>query len=176
MSPINIPKRGLYKKGSFDCLRPACNEHFYCCYWRFTDGKFMKESGKLFTTELTRNSRTPTINSRPADTSLLQTPRHCEQGPAPRRNAYRNDWSKLPLLQTRKCDTFMLPVRNFPCFFSCYSGHYVQILTHVIKSEIKIKENKETLSSIGCEYENFLLVARSFSGSWGHVKNFMFAY
>ena len=28
MSPINIPKRGLYKKGSFDCLRPACNEHF----------------------------------------------------------------------------------------------------------------------------------------------------
>ena len=76
----------------------------------------------------------------------------------------------------RNCDTFMLPVRNFPCFFSCYSGHYVQILTHVIKSEIKIKENKETLSSIGCEYENFLLVARSFSGSWGHVKNFMFAY
>lgn len=87
MSLINIPKRGLYKKGSFDCLRPACNEHFYCCNWRFTDGKFMKESGKLFTIELTRNSRTPTINSRPADTSLLQTPRHCEQGPAPRRNA-----------------------------------------------------------------------------------------
>lgn len=62
MSPINIPKRGLYKKGSFDCLRPACNKHFYCCNWRFTDGKFMKESGKLFTIELTRNSRTPQYN------------------------------------------------------------------------------------------------------------------
>lgn len=70
MSPINIPKRGLYKKGSFDCLRPACNEHFYCCNWRFTDGKFMKESGKLFTTELTRNSRTPT------STLALRTPRY----------------------------------------------------------------------------------------------------
>ena len=77
MSPINIPKRGLYKKGSFDCLRPACNEYFYCCNWRFTDGKFMKESGKLFTIDSqfkdTYNQLSPCEHLAITDTPPLRT-------------------------------------------------------------------------------------------------------
>ena len=58
------------------------------------------------------------------------------------------------------------PQREISLVFSlAIAGTTSKMLTHVIKSETKIKENKETLSSIGCEYENFLLVARSFSGS-----------
>ena len=63
--------------------------------------------------------------------------------------------------------------RHFTCFFSCYGWHLKYIVQNPDSHHIEWHYDKGKWRdhySIGCEHENFLL---AFSGSWGHVRNFV---
>ena len=68
-----------------------------------------------------------TVNSRLADTSLLRTPRCYGQQLNPRRKLQTFDWNKLPLLRTLAITDlrtlYSVPMSQFYCFLSRYSGH-----------------------------------------------------
>ena len=73
----------------------------------------------------------------------------------------------------RKCGHFNAPLRDIsPVFSLTVANTSSKILTHNIKQN---KRKQRNHSSIGCEYENFLFAAGSFSGSRDHVRNFIFA-
>ena len=95
-------------------------------------------------------------------------------------NAWRNDWNKLPLLQTLVITEMQTlsspPVWHFTCFFSCYSRHWNTSSKILTLEHYYDKGKWRTNSSIRSEHENFLLAARSFCSSWGQVRNFMFVW
>ena len=93
-----------------------------------------------------------------------------------------NNWMKYtPAITDSRyygnADTFITPSATFHFFFSCYSGHFVQNPdSHTIKWHY-YKEYKETILWLGANMKiSCLIAARSLSGSWGNVRNFIFAY
>lgn len=84
-----------------------------------------------------------TVDSRATDTSPLRR--------EPRWNASRNVWNKLPFplrtqaeMRTLSCH----PVKHFTRLFSRYCGQLStssKILTHIMQSDITMKENTETI-------------------------------